>query len=815
MDKIQILGATEGNLKKISLEIPKNKLVVFTGLSGSGKSTLLIDVLYNECQRQYLEAMAFQGIHKPKVERVRGASPAIVISQTDANKNPRSTVGTVTDIYTDLRMIYEKLGVRTCPFCGEQISAADCREETEKIENEFHVYMYCNRCGKRMDKITRTCFSFNTKEGACPVCEGLGRIHTINRERTVDESKPLEDGAVAYWEKQYGKYQISVLYKAFQYYRIPYTSGVPVSEFSEVQKAILYEGTDCEKVRQAFPGLKPPKNVASGRFEGVFPILMRRLADKNGEMKQLEEYFDVQKCPDCKGERLGKLSREVTVNGIRLPQLSVFSLERLFQWVQELRKSLSEKQTDYVLAYLTDMETKIKRFLKVGLGYLSLDRQTTTLSGGELQRVRLAAALDAELSGIIYILDEPTQGLHPRDTKGLVAILTRLRDLGNTVLVIEHDPDVMNAADHIIDMGPGAGRFGGRIIAEGTLEEIKRQKDSVTGRWLLEEHPGKKNFRRPRGNILIEHADRFNLKDLSVQIPTGCLVSVTGPSGSGKSTLVFEVLAKGGEQLGHNRVTGLGQFDRIVEIDQSAVTRMKRSNVATYTEVYSHIRTVFAKTEGAKKAGFTAKHFSFNTPGGRCENCEGLGVVENNMLFFANTEVICPVCNGSRFQKEVLAVRYQGLSIREVLDLSVDEACEVFREQLKIRKVLEILAAAGLGYLKLGQSLTTLSGGECQRLKLAKELAANASGVQNLYLMDEPTTGLHPADIENFLELLDRMADAGNTIVVTEHNQQLIKNSDWVIDLGPEGGENGGSLMFEGTPGEMRTAEKSITASYL
>lgn len=815
MSNIIITGASEGNLKNISLEIPRNKLVVFTGLSGSGKSTLLMDVLFNECQRQYLEAITLQGIHKPKVERIRGASPAIAITQKGAYSNPRSTVGTMTDIYTDLRMVYEKLGVRTCPYCGKIISSAVCKEETEKVGNDFYVYMYCSECGKKMDKVTRTHFSFNTKEGACPTCEGLGRIHSIVRGRVVDESLSLEEGAVHYWEKQYGSYQISILYAAYKHYGVPIPTGIPVGQFSEVQKAILYDGIENDLVNRNFPSHKPPKTVAAGKFEGVFPNLWRRLAEKEGNAKQLEEYFDIVECHSCKGERLSEVSRRITVNSTRLPELSQYSFEKLYQWVDELTASLTEQHLDLVKAYLNIIKTKLTRIINVGLGYLTVDRQIVTLSGGELQRLRLAAILDSDLTGVIYILDEPTVGLHPKDTDGLIAILQKLRDLGNTVLVIEHDEDVMAVADYIVDIGPGSGKYGGEVVATGTLEEIKRQEASVTGNYLCNPHPGKTTFRKATGIVKIRNATKFNLKSVNVEIPTGCLTTVTGPSGSGKSTLIFEILAKYEHQEQSNQVFGLEQFDKVVEIEQSAITRMKRSNVATYSEVYSEIRTVYAKTEAAKQAGLSAKHFSFNTPGGRCENCEGLGYVDNNMLFFANTEVLCPVCNGNQFNDQVLAVKYKGCSIKDVLNLSVEEAVDFFDDQPKITRILKLLQDVGLGYLGLGQTLTTLSGGEGQRLKLAKELIGSSINKRNLYLMDEPTTGLHPKDIEHFLALLDRMVDAGNTIVVVEHNQQMIRNSDWIIDLGPEGGEKGGEVVFEGTPKEMKETGISVTAKYL
>jgi len=816
MSNIKIIRACEGNLKNISLEIPKNKLVVFTGLSGSGKSTLLVDVLYNECQRQYLEAMSYQGIHKPKVERIQGVSPAIVISQTDVNKNPRSTVGTMTDIYTDLRMIYEKLSVRTCPHCGKAICSADCKEETEKIGNDFYVYMYCCECGKRMDKITRTELSFNTKEGACPKCEGLGKIHGINKSSVVNENLSLEEGAIQYWEQKYGEYQTSAFYAALKHYGIPIMPNTPVEKFREIQKAILYEGIECENVKGSFSNISPPKTVASGRFEGAFSILWRRLSEKEGDTSQLGRYFDTVACPSCNGERLCELSRSVTVNGTRLPEVSNYSLEKVCNWIEELETSLSEKQYNLVRAYLLDIETKLKRFINVGLGYLSLDRQTVTLSGGELQRLRLAAVLDSDLSGIIYILDEPTIGLHPKDTAGLVTILQKLRDLENTVIVIEHDVDVMTAADYIVDIGPGSGKYGGEIVSAGTLAEIKRHPLSATGEYLRNPHPGKTAFRKGTGRAIhIKNADKFNLKNISVDIPVGCLTTITGPSGSGKSTLVFEILAKGNSNSKHNSVFGLEIFSKVVEIEQSAITKMKRSNVATYSEVYSEIRNIFAKTDDAKKAGLTAKHFSFNTPGGRCENCEGLGYIDSNMLFFSNIEVTCPVCSGNQFNNDVLSARYESLSIKDVLKMSVEEAIEFFKKHKKVIRILKLLQDVGLGYLELGQTLTTLSGGEGQRLKLAKELIGTRTGITNLYLLDEPTTGLHPKDVEHFIVLINRLVDAGNTVVVVEHNQQIIKNSDWIIDLGPDGGEKGGHVIFTGTPRELAEISSSVTAKYL
>jgi len=517
------------------------------------------------------------------------------------------------------------------------------------------------------------------------------------------------------------------------------------------------------------------------------------------------------------GERLGELSRSVTVENMRLPELSLLSLEELYTWIQKLQGSLNDANLNLVESYLLDLKTKIQRILNVGLGYLSLDRQTITLSGGELQRVKLAATLDSDLTGIVYIMDEPTIGLHPKDTEGMIAILKKLRDLGNTVIVIEHDPDIMQAADYIVDIGPGSGKHGGEIIGTGTLEELKRQETSVTGAYLKKKKQERKEFRKGTGDVIeVKSANVYNLKNIDVNFPVGCLVAVTGVSGSGKSTLVFEVLAgaRGKKQTAGNIVSGTEQFDQIVTIEQSAITKMKRSNVATYSEAYAEIRKIFGDLREARDKGLSARHFSFNTPGGRCENCEGLGYVTSNMLFFKDAEVTCPVCGGNQFNDEVLSVKYKGYTIKDILQMPVEDALCTFNKHPKIERILKLLQDVGLDYLELGQTLTTLSGGEGQRLKLAKELINN-TGKHGLYLMDEPTTGLHPVDVENFLTLLNRIVDSGNTVIVVEHNQQIIKASDWIIDLGPEGGKNGGQVVFEGTPRELSGCEQSITAKYI
>nr|WP_207726910.1 excinuclease ABC subunit UvrA [Anaerosolibacter carboniphilus] len=804
-------------MKDISLEIPRNKLVVLTGVSGSGKSTLAIDTIFKECQRQYLEAMGLQGINKPKIDSISNVSPSIIITQNEYNKNPRSSVGTVTDIYTDLRMIYEKLSKRICPNCNREIISSECKEEVEKFKDNFKVYMYCNHCNYKMEKPTRTHFSYNTREGACKTCQGFGKVLKLNKNNIVHEHLSLEDGAIDFWEQKYKDYQISALYNAFKHFDIPVEPDTPVIDFSKGQKAILLYGVESEEVKNMFPDILPPKTVAEGRIEGIFPVLWRRLSEKEGASKQLDAYFDSAICQDCKGERLNELSRSVTVMDTRLPELVFLSLEELSQWLLKLESFVSGTNKLMVEPYLIDLKTKIQRIVNVGLGYLSLDRQTMTLSGGEAQRIKLAATLDSNLTGIIYIMDEPTIGLHPKDTNGIIKILKELRNLGNTVIVIEHDIDVMQEADYIIDIGPGSGKYGGEIIGKGSLEELKGQDTSVTGSYLKRKIQNRKAFRKGTGDMIeVKNANLYNLKNVNVSFPIGCLISVTGVSGSGKSTLVFEVVSKSNikNQTDCNKVAGTEVFDQIVTVEQSPLTRMKRSNVATYSEVYSEIRKIFAGLKDARDKGLTIKHFSFNTKGGRCENCEGLGYVTSNMLFFKNLEVPCPVCNGNQFNDMVLSVKYKGYSIKDVLGMSVEDALRIFNNHSKIIKILRLLEDVGLGYLELGQTLTTLSGGEGQRLKLAKELINN-EGKNNLYLIDEPTTGLHPIDVENFLILLNQIVDSGSTVIVVEHNQQIIKASDWIIDLGPEGGINGGNVIAVGTPDEIISDENSVTGKFL
>lgn len=817
MKDISIIGAKEGNLKNITVDLPRNKWIVLTGVSGSGKTTLAMDVLYQECQRQYLEAIGYQGIRKPNIDAIRNVSPAIQIQQQAYNKNPRSTVGTATDIYTDLRMLFEKLSTRDCAACGKEFSSAECREETEKTADDFKVFQYCPHCDQRMEKLTRTHFSYNTREGACATCQGLGEVMTVAEGKVLHEELSLEAGAVVFWEKRYREYQLESFYAACDHYGIPLKTNTPVKDFTPTQRVLLLQGAESEAVGRRYPAVPVPRTVAEGRYEGVLPNLWRRMADKKGSSKLREAYFESVICPECQGERLNGLSRNVTVKGTRLPELSGSALTDLLDWVSKLEESLQHSEQLLAGVYVADLQTKLKRILKLGLGCLSLDRQTMTLSGGEAQRLRLAAVLDSDLTGVIYILDEPTISLHPKDTEGLLIILRALRDKGNTVLVIEHDTAVMEAADYLIDIGPGAGKYGGEVVGSGTLQQIKEQATSVTGAYLNSKPEPRKLFRKATGDAIeVSQVDKHNLRNLRVRFPVGCLICVTGVSGSGKSTLVFDVLAKGDtvQSQQTNQVSGTDSFDRIVVVEQAPLTRMKRSNVATYSDAYTEIRKIFGRQQTAIEKGMTTNHFSFNVKGGRCDHCEGLGVVTNNLLFFEDQEIPCPVCSGKRFKDEVLSVTYRGHSITAVLGLSVEEGAELFADSPKISAILKLLQEVGLGYLELGQTTTTLSGGEAQRLKLAVELLAS-QGKKNLYLIDEPTTGLHPLDVEKFLKLLDRMVDSGSTVVVVEHNQQIIGAADWIIDLGPGGGDAGGKIIAEGTPPDIRKNPNSVTGKFI
>ncbi len=810
-DLIRIRGARENNLKNISLEIPKHRLVVVTGPSGSGKSTLALDILQRECQRQYMESsgMSSESLAKPRVDSIEGLSPSIAISQHVTNRNPRSTVGTVTDMYTYLRTIYEKKGERRCQKCRAPIAPAANGGEAEAVT--------CPVCAHVHLPLTKADFSFNTPQGACPTCSGLGTVVDIDVEAVFDETKSIREGAVTFWYEVINEYQASVLEAAGKHYGLP--MNLPLNEYNEAQWDLLKYGVESEEFSRHFPTVQPPKTVGKGRFKGVITGMWQRYKEKDGQSGEAA-YFLTKPCHECHGERLKEESRLVTVEGRTLPSLSKSSLEELGDWVESVHVRAAREEDTILEAVLHDLLIKIRRVIHVGLGYLTLDRQAISLSGGEAQRLRLASILGSGLTGVLYLLDEPTSGLHPKDTDGLVKVMKELRDLGNTVLLIEHDQRVIQEADHVIDVGPGAGRFGGEIVGQGSLKELLNQPDSVTGRYLKEQRVLSSKERKGTGKwITIEGATLHNLRDVTVSFPLGRLVAVSGVSGSGKSTLVYDLLAAAAEKrigkaAGCRAITGLEAIQSVITVDQSPLSRMQRSNVSTYVDLYTLLRKIYAALPAAKKRGLDAKHFSFNTPGGRCERCEGLGRVEVDMHFLSNLQVVCPDCRGKRFRSEVLEVTYQGYTISDILMLSIEESLSLFSEQKKMTQLLTLLCEVGLGYLQWGQSVTTLSGGEGQRLKLARELSAPSTG-HTLYLLDEPSTGLHPIDVEKLHVLLSKLVDAGNTVIMVEHNTDLIAASDWVIDMGPGGGASGGTVIASGTPKEVAATKESVTGKFI
>ncbi|MCQ6562077.1 excinuclease ABC subunit UvrA [Paenibacillus mendelii] len=824
---IEIRGARENNLNNITLHIPKHKLVVLTGPSGSGKSTLAMDTLQRECQRQYMESMGMtsEAIAKPKVDAIVGLSPSICVGQHVTNRNPRSTVGTITDIHTYLRVIYEMLGERACPHCSSRfVPGADQvlsgSEIGDEEAGERLDAIHCPNCGGEMERLTRRHFSYNTPEGACEACDGLGHIVSLNLDAVFDEERSLAGGCVTIWYDMISNYNAAILKAAADHYGFTFDPDLPLKHYDTIQRDLLYYGVESDALANHYPGIKPPKTVTAGKFEGVVNGIWRRYKEKGGESGE-SALFQEQVCSSCQGGRLKKEIRLVTVGGASISDISGWALQDAIVWLDQLMGQLKEDEREQVETLLHDLTVRTKRIVDVGLGYLSLSRQSVSLSGGEAQRLRLASILGSGLTGVLYILDEPTAGLHPRDTAGLIGILKQLRDLGNTVLVIEHDIEMMRAADHVIDMGPGAGSFGGRIVGEGTLQQLMDNPESVTGGYLREAASAVRPQDRRSGNgsfLRVHDAYDRNLKHIDVEFPLGCLAAVTGVSGSGKSTLLFDLVAAGGrddqQRNGCASITGFGAIDNIVTVDQSPIGRMSRSNVATYTDVFTAMRNLFAGLPEAKQAGLTPKHFSFNTPGGRCEHCQGLGVVPMDMFFLPGLEVRCPVCRGKRFKEEVLRVTYNGLSISDLLDMTVQESLPLLQGKIKMDGQIALLTEVGLGYLHWGQSIRTLSGGEGQRIRLAKELGGKTKR-HTLYLLDEPSTGLHPRDTKQLLVLLNRLVDAGNTVIVVEHNLDIIRECDWVVDIGPEGGDEGGDIVAAGTPEAVGDVMASHTGRFL
>jgi excinuclease ABC subunit A len=930
--ELVIAGAREHNLRDLHLRIPRYALVVITGLSGSGKSSLAFDTIYAEGQRRYVESLSayarqFLGqMDKPDVDSIEGLSPAISIDQKTTSRNPRSTVGTVTEIYDYLRLLWARIGHPHCYNCGQPIAAqsaeqivdqvmtleestrfmvlapvvrgrkgeygklfeelraegftrvkvdgelrrleedivldkkfkhdiavvvdrlvmrADLRKrladsietavglaegiiEVELVDSgELRTYserFACLNCGTSMPELEPRMFSFNSPHGACPRCTGLGSQMEIDPELVVpDPSLSLGEGAILPWSTSASNYYEQMTQAIADRYEVDMeTAWDELPE--EVQECFLY-GTNGDRIYISYKNRYGRKRSYTTSFEGIVPNLERRYKETDSEYsrEKIEEYMSVRPCPECRGARLRPESLSVLVGGLGINQLTKMSAKRAIEWFEQLELSDTERQIARLV--LREIDERLRFLDSVGVGYLSLERAAGTLSGGEAQRIRLATQIGSSLVGVLYILDEPSIGLHQRDNERLIATLERLRDLGNTVIVVEHDEGTMRAADHIVDLGPGAGEHGGYVVAEGTPEEVMAVEDSATGQFLSGTRAidVPKKRRRPSGYIEIEGASQHNLRQIDAKVPLGVFCCVTGVSGSGKSTLVNEVLYKAvANKLhrakmrpgSHRRVTGLDQVDKIINIDQSPIGRTPRSNPATYTGVFDQIRDLFSRTQEARARGYKPGRFSFNVKGGRCEVCRGDGQIKIEMHFLPDVYVPCEQCDGKRYNRETLEVRFKGKTIADVLGMPVEEALEFFKHIPKIKRRLQALHDVGLDYIRLGQPATTLSGGEAQRVKLATELQKVATG-RTLYILDEPTTGLHFADVQRLLEMLQRLVDAGNTVVVIEHNLDVIKTADRIIDLGPEGGEEGGLIVASGTPEQVAAVPESHTGSFL
>jgi excinuclease ABC subunit A len=820
---IKVQGARTNNLKNVSIDIPRDKLVVITGLSGSGKSSLAFDTIYAEGQRRYVESLSsyarqFVGLmDKPDVDLIEGLSPAISIDQRTAGHNPRSTVGTITEIYDYLRLLFARQGQAYCPHCQLKLKLETQKQETTKTvrgrevkSSRLQKLYFCSNCSYSRSELEPRNFSFNSGYGACPICSGLGTKSEIDPELVFNGNLSILEGAIK-----------------------------PLSHTSLMNSGLLAELEELAvrhdiNLRLAIKDLDPAARELVLNGDGKFSGVLARLNEKYQETKssfvkqEIEKVMRVFLCSACQGSRLKPESLAVKIDNLSIAEVSNLSLEELAKLLEAWSKGrlLTSNDSKIVLPIIREIVKNLQFLANVGLGYLTLSRTASTLSGGEAQRIRLASQVGSTLSGVLYVLDEPSIGLHQRDNDKLITTLKKLRDNGNTVIVVEHDSAMMLAADYLIDIGPGAGDFGGQILFAGLPEDIKKSVASVTGAYLSGQKvikmPAK--FRMGSGqSIKISGAKEHNLKNIDVEIPLGRLVAITGVSGSGKSTLMNDILANAlnrkfyrakVESGEHRDLSGLEFIDKVINIDQSPIGRTPRSNPATYTGLFTYIRDLFAELPEARVKGLGAGHFSFNVPGGRCENCSGDGVIKIEMQFLSDVYLTCDVCGGQKFRPNILEILYQGKNISEVLQMTVQEAKNFFRHHSAISQKLKTLDDVGLGYIKLGQSATTFSGGEAQRIKLATELSRRATG-KTLYILDEPTTGLHFADIERLLEVLNILVDQGNTVLIIEHNLDVIKSVDWVIDLGPEGGDGGGYLVAAGTPPEVAKVKTSYTGQYL
>jgi len=815
MDKIKIAGAREHNLKNINVEIPRNKLTVVTGISGSGKSTLAFDTVYAEGQRRYVESLSsyarqFLGnLGKPDVDYIEGLSPSISIDQKTAGMTPRSTVGTMSEIYDYLRLLFARVGEFNCPKCRGKLSKLEIKgnkNSNGKIQKK--VVNFCEKCDITMPEITMSSFSFNNPEGACPDCQGLGRKKEIEPELIFPNLRlTLSEGAIRPWSRttSQSSWYNKILVGLSKKYK--FGLNTPVGHLSKKIREIVVMGDE--------------------EFEGVIPNLNRRYKETDSDYirTEIEKYMVEHVCPTCKGQRLRQEVLNIKIGSKNIVEIVSKTIKETMQFFTTLEDSLSDKNLEIGKQIIQEIKNRLRFLTEVGVDYLTLDRSADTLAGGEAQRIRLATQIGSCLTGVLYILDEPSIGLHQKDQERLLKTLFKLRDLSNTVIVVEHDESTILAADHIIDMGPGAGEFGGEIVAEGTPAEIKKS-GSLTGQYLS----GKKKIFVPKkrrvGNkkyLTIKGASEFNLKNIDVGFPLNSFTVVTGVSGSGKSTLVLEILAKAlakkfhhakAEPGKHKAIIGTQFIDKVISIDQSPIGRTPRSNPATYASIFTPIREIFAELPESKARKYDSGHFSFNVKGGRCENCKGDGVIKFEMHFMSDAYVTCEVCKGRRYNQEVLNIVYNGKNIADVLDMTVEEAYKFFCNVPILSHKLGVLKSVGLGYMRLGQPATTLSGGEAQRVKLATELARQDTG-KTLYILDEPTTGLHFEDINRLLGVLQALVDKGNSVLVIEHNLDVIKCADYVIDLGPDGGTEGGRIIGAGTPEEIAKTKDSFTGKYL
>lgn len=929
--KIIIRGARQHNLKNINLEIPREKLVVFTGLSGSGKSSLAFDTIYAEGQRRYVESLSayarqFLGqMDKPDVDFIEGLSPAISIDQKTTSRNPRSTVGTVTEIYDYLRLLYARVGHPHCPQCGRPIAQqtveqmvdrlmelgegtrlqilapivrgrkgeyrkvleeirkdgfvrvridGELRDVSEDIELDrykihtievvvdriiirpdiegrladsletalrrgggvvmvdiidgeeilFSENFACVDCGISLEEITPRMFSFNSPYGACPECDGLGYRMEFEPRLVIDKSRSISAGGIVPWADRRSRWLWKMLEAVCESCHIDLDA--PIGELTEEQQQILLYGNGIQKVAFRYTNMQGRTRTYTAAYPGVIPSLERRLRETTSDAvrAEVEKFMGNRPCPSCEGGRLRPESLAVTINDLNITQVAGLSVKDALAFFQDLALSPRE---EYIARQVTkEIKARLEFLVNVGLDYLTLDRAAGTLSGGEAQRIRLATQIGSGLINVLYILDEPSIGLHQRDNRRLLETLQQLRDMGNTLIVVEHDEATIRSADYVVDIGPGAGSHGGEVVAAGTPAQVAKCPDSITGQYLAGVRfiPTPKTRRPPTGkSIIIKGAREHNLKDIDVEIPLGLFVCVTGVSGSGKSTLINEILYKrlahelhrAAERPGsHDDILGLEHLGKVINIDQSPIGRTPRSNPATYIGAFDGIREVFSLTPEARMRGYKPGRFSFNVKGGRCEACRGDGIIKIEMHFLPDVYVPCEICKGRRYNRETLEVRYKGKTIADVLDMRTEEALEFFQNIPRVQRKLQTLNDVGLGYIRLGQPATTLSGGEAQRVKLAEELSRRTDG-RTLYLLDEPTTGLHAYDIQKLLEVLSRLVDGGDTVVVIEHNLDVIKCADYIIDLGPEGGDDGGCIVAAGTPEEVAQSPGSYTGRYL